>query len=193
MLVKIRVLVTAMLVYGMALTTPVHAGAAMSSDRAKLFERQVSFAIKRYSRESDRVVSLEIPEYTGNYRGKYYRMARKAAKKYRVPEELFVRLIQQESGWNPRAVSKKGARGLAQLMPATSRDLGVDAWQPSENLEGGARYLRQMYDRFNDWSLALAAYNAGPGKVEKYGGIPPYRETRNYVAAIIGTPKERGL
>ena len=94
--------------------------------------------------------------------------------------------MQQESGWNAGAVSPKGATGLAQLMPDTARLLRVDINDPEENLEGGARYLRMMYDRFGSWRLALAAYNAGPMAVEEHGGIPPYDETQNYVKAILG-------
>ena len=125
--------------------------------------------------------------YGGRYNGPYLGMARAAARKYGVPEDLFLRLIQQESGWNSRAKSHKGALGLAQLMPATARRLHVNPRVPSENLEGGARYLRQQYDRFRSWRLALAAYNAGPAAVEKYGGVPPYRETKNYVRKIWGS------
>ncbi len=125
--------------------------------------------------------------YGGRYKGPYLNMARTAARKHGVPEDLFLRLIQQESGWNARAKSHKGALGLAQLMPATARRLHVNPRVPSENLEGGARYLRQQYNRFHSWRLALAAYNAGPGAVEKYGGVPPYRETKNYVRKIWGS------
>ena len=125
--------------------------------------------------------------YGGNYSGPYLDMARTAARKYGVPEDLFLLLIQQESGWNAQAKSHKGALGLAQLMPATARRLHVNPKVPSENLDGGARYLRQQYDRFRSWRLALAAYNAGPAAVEKYGGVPPYRETKNYVLKIWGS------
>jgi soluble lytic murein transglycosylase-like protein len=102
------------------------------------------------------------------------------------PEDLFLRLVQQESGWNHVAVSTKGATGLAQLMPGTAELLNVDINDPEENLDGGARYLRRMYDRFGDWKLALAAYNAGPEAVEEHDGIPPYAETKDYVASIMG-------
>ena len=94
--------------------------------------------------------------------------------------------MQQESGWNPTAKSHKGALGLAQLMPATARYLRVDPLDPEENLEGGARYLRKQFDRFKSWRLALAAYNAGPNAVKRHGGIPPYKETQNYVRIIAG-------
>ena len=104
-----------------------------------------------------------------------------------VPTDLFLRLVQQESGWKPHAVSHAGAIGLAQLMPGTARKLRVNPRDPKQNLEGGARYLMQMYRKFGSWRLALAAYNAGPAAVEKHGGVPPYRETRNYVRKILGS------
>ncbi|HQY44221.1 MAG TPA: lytic transglycosylase domain-containing protein [Paracoccaceae bacterium] len=126
-----------------------------------------------------------LPTYSGR-RGAYTDAAREAARRHGIPEDLFLRLVQQESGWNSGARSNKGATGLAQLMPETAARLGVDETDPHQNLDGGARYLRMMYDRFGDWKLALAAYNAGPEAVEKYGGIPPYAETTNYVARIMG-------
>jgi soluble lytic murein transglycosylase-like protein len=113
-------------------------------------------------------------------------VARAAARRHNIPEDLFLRLVQQESGWNPQALSVKGAMGLAQLMPQTARALGVNASDPAQNLEGGARYLRRQFERFGTWRLALAAYNAGPGAVERYNGVPPYKETRNYVQVIWG-------
>lgn len=127
-----------------------------------------------------------LPRYKGNYKGQYLEVAKAMARKHGVPEDLFLRLVQQESGWNAGAVSHKGATGLAQLMPGTAKKLGVDINDPTQNLEGGARYLRQMYDKFGSWKLALAAYNAGPGAVEKHGGVPPYSETKGYVKAILG-------
>jgi soluble lytic murein transglycosylase-like protein len=131
-------------------------------------------------------VRAAVPSYRGKYKGEYLAVAREAAQRHGIPEDLFLRLVQQESGWNPNAVSNKGATGLAQLMPQTAASLGVDPTIPSQNLDGGARYLRKMYDKFGSWRLALAAYNAGPGAVEKHGGIPPYAETKNYVIAILG-------
>ena len=124
--------------------------------------------------------------YTGGYRGPFLQIARRAAAQHGVPTELFLRLVQQESGWNPRARSVKGAIGLAQLMPQTARDLRVDPTDPAQNLEGGARYLRAQFDTFGSWRLALAAYNAGPGAVIRYDGVPPFSETQGYVTAILG-------
>lgn len=127
-----------------------------------------------------------IPAYRGAYRGAYVALAKELARKHGVPENLFLRLVQRESGWNPAALSPKGARGLAQLMPETAALLQVNAQDPAQNLEGGARYLKMMHERFGSWRLALAAYNAGPEAVEAHGGIPPYAETQDYVLAILG-------
>jgi len=125
--------------------------------------------------------------YSGKYRGIYMDMARAAAQRHNVPEDLFLRLVQQESNWNPNAKSHKGALGLAQLMPTTARNLRVDPNDPYENLDGGARYLSRQYKEFKSWRLALAAYNAGPGAVKEHGGVPPYKETQNYVKKIWGS------
>lgn len=125
--------------------------------------------------------------YSGKYRGEFLQMAKAAARKHGIPEDLFARLVQQESAWNPRAKSHKGAMGLAQLMPGTARMLRVDPWDPKQNLEGGARYLAEQYRTFGSWRLALAAYNAGPQAVRKHGGVPPFRETKNYVRKIWGS------
>ena len=109
------------------------------------------------------------------------------AARFDLSPALLEAVVWQESRWREDAVSPVGARGLAQLMPGTARYLGVDSRDPFQNLEGGARYLREQLDRFDgDLEKALAAYNAGPGRVERAGGIPNIRETRNYVAAIMG-------
>lgn len=109
------------------------------------------------------------------------------AARFDLSPSLLEALVWQESRWNENAVSPVGAQGLAQLMPGTARYLGVNSRDPFQNLEGGARYLREQLDRFGgDLEKALAAYNAGPGRVERAGGIPNIRETKQYVAAIIG-------
>ena len=107
--------------------------------------------------------------------------------RYDLSPSLIDALVWQESRWRENAVSHAGARGLAQLMPGTADYLRVNARDPYQNLDGGARYLREQYDRFGSWRLALAAYNAGPGAVIKHGGVPPFRETRNYVRVIWGS------
>jgi soluble lytic murein transglycosylase-like protein len=107
--------------------------------------------------------------------------------RFDLSPSLLEAVVWQESRWNENAVSPVGAQGLAQLMPGTARYLGVDPRDPFANLEGGARYLREQLDRFGgDLEKALAAYNAGPGRVERAGGIPNIRETKQYVAAIMG-------
>lgn len=169
-----------------------------SGSRKAAFKSQTRLLDNRLSKQYSASVRLQpspivvpkessIPSFRGNYKGEYLAVAKAAARKHSIPEDLFLRLVQQESGWNPSAQSHAGATGLAQLMPGTARKLGVNINDPHQNLEGGARYLRMMYNKFGSWRLALAAYNAGPGAVEKHAGIPPYAETRNYVRIILGS------
>ncbi|SMY07500.1 lytic transglycosylase domain-containing protein [Flavimaricola marinus] len=193
-------------ILGLAIATAVgFAGMAQADtvstmSRSALFQSQLSVLDGRASQQYSDSVRLQPPRaevpaalatnspaFTGRYNGPYLNMARDAARRHGVPEDLFLRLIQQESGWNANAVSHKGALGLAQLMPGTAALLGVNPREPSQNLDGGARYLRQQFNQFGDWRLALAAYNAGPGAVQQHGGIPPYRETQNYVRVIWGS------
>jgi soluble lytic murein transglycosylase-like protein len=114
-----------------------------------------------------------------------------AATKYGIDPALLKGLIRQESNFNASAQSGAGAQGLTQLMPGTASSLGVDPSDPAQAIEGGAKYLKQQLDRFGgDPSKALAAYNAGPGAVTKYGGVPPYAETQNYVQKVLGYAAE---
>ncbi|ETD91898.1 lytic transglycosylase domain-containing protein [Rhodobacter capsulatus] len=174
-------------------------GRASSKSQSTVRRNQFALLDGRLSGQYDNSVRLRpdapkggpgsagaVPRYSGRYKGEYLAHAKAAAARHGVPEDLFLRLVQQESGWNPGAVSPKGATGLAQLMPGTAQLLGVDATDPIENLDGGARYLRMMYDRFGDWRLALAAYNAGPEAVDKADGVPNYEETTNYVKVVYG-------
>lgn len=179
-------------------SVPAVADVFSTNSRRGLFKSQQSILDNRASKQYSASVRLQpprvvtpskwdTPSYTGSYRGEFLIVARDAAMKHGVPADLFLRLVQQESGWNPGAVSHKGALGLAQLMPGTAAKLGVNPLDPVQNLQGGARYLRMMYNQFGNWRLALAAYNAGPAAVAKYNGVPPYPETMNYVRVIAGS------
>jgi hypothetical protein len=170
-----------------------------SKARVQLFEKQLDVLDGRASQQYNGSTRL-LPDYPelgrfvaprgggggGRDPGVWLEPAKAAARKHGVPEDLFLRLVRQESGWNPEALSHKGAIGLAQLMPDTARYLRVDPHDPQQNLEGGARYLSEQFRRFGSWRLALAAYNAGPEAVERHGDIPPYKETQGYVVAILG-------
>jgi soluble lytic murein transglycosylase-like protein len=180
-----------------ALALPAGAETVSTMSRAALFASQLAVLDGRAADQYNDSYRLQPPRveppagvspaYAGRYNGPWLQVAREAARRHGVPEDLFLRLVQQESGWNTGAVSPKGALGLAQLMPGTAALLGVDPMDPEQNLDGGARYLRMQYNTFGTWPLALAAYNAGPQAVEDHGGIPPYAETRNYVQVVWGT------
>ena len=126
-------------------------------------------------------------DYTS--KSKIKELISKVSQKHGVDEKLVNALVNQESGFNPNAKSKVGALGLMQLMPSTAKGLGVtNPMDPEQNVEGGVKYLKSMLDKYNgNIILALAAYNAGPGAVDKYDGVPPYKETQNYVKSILAT------
>ncbi len=186
-------------VLAFSLVAPAVAGDAKA--RLKRFQQKTAILDQRAAQQYANSVRLQprevyipgapgserVPKYNARHRSQYERTARLAARKHNVPEDLFLRLITQESAWNPKARSHKGAIGLAQLMPGTARALRVNPHDPAQNLDGGARYLAEQYRTFRSWRLALAAYNAGPGAVQKYNGVPPYKETRGYVRAIMGS------
>ncbi|MBR1977740.1 lytic transglycosylase domain-containing protein [bacterium] len=132
--------------------------------------------------------NINISSTNGNYtKAQILGLIEKISNKYGVDEKLVQAVIKQESGYNPKAKSHAGALGLMQLMPATAKSLGVkDPMNPAQNIEGGVKYLKNMLEEFNgNTILALAAYNAGPNAVKKYGTVPPYKETQNYVKSIL--------
>ena len=118
--------------------------------------------------------------------GPFLELFQRAARDHGVDPQLLWAVAMAESSLNPQAVSATGALGLMQLMPETAQQLGChDPLDPEQNVQAGARYLRQLLDQFGDVALALAAYNAGPPAVERYGGVPPYRETQDYVRRVL--------
>ena len=140
------------------------------------------------SEENFRVMPSADAGATAAPQGKFDRLITEAATTYGVDVDLIRAVIKAESNFNPRARSPVGAEGLMQLMPALQKDFGItDPFDPRQNVMGGVRYLRRLLDMHGgNVALALASYNAGPGNVARYGGIPPFRETRNYVKKIQG-------
>jgi len=133
--------------------------------------------------------SAVTPKADYSSKSKIKELISRVSQKHGVDEKLVNALVNQESGFNPNAKSKVGALGLMQLMPATAKGLGVtNPMDPEQNVEGGVKYLKSMLDKYNgNIILALAAYNAGPGAVDKYDGVPPYKETQNYVRSILAS------
>lgn len=158
------------------------AGTIVLSDRPSVEAQVTTYAVHGSGYRATR----EMPAATRDRVSLYDDIIERHAATHGVRPELVRAVIQVESGFNARARSHKGAMGLMQLMPATAAELGVDnPWDPSENIRGGVSYLAGLLRRFNDERLALAAYNAGPGAVERYGQqVPPYKETQDYVRKI---------
>jgi soluble lytic murein transglycosylase-like protein len=156
----------------------VHFTDAPTDKRFKIFLRDL---------KKDKELRTKLKYASSVNPAEYEHIIKDCAEKYGVSASLIKAVIHAESGYNPNAVSSKGASGLMQLMPSTAKSLKVaDRFNPKDNVEGGVKYLRFLLDTFRgDVSLALAAYNAGLGKVAKYGGIPPYNETRTYVNRVL--------
>jgi soluble lytic murein transglycosylase-like protein len=148
-----------------------------------------SFLQSRRLTSNNQIAAAHTNDETREAVTNYDQIISQAASLYNLPEKLIKSVIKQESNFNPEATSYAGATGLMQLMPATARSMGVDdATDPEQNIMGGSKYLSQMMARYDgDIQVALAAYNAGPGNVDKYNGIPPFKETQNYVQKVYGT------
>ncbi len=155
------------------------------SSRIPLLKTAANGAALRTT-QSSFATSPEMSAIDQANREKIEQMIREVSARYRVDPALVRAVMQTESNWNSSAVSRKGALGLMQLVPGTAQQLGVNnAFDPKQNLDGGVRYLHTLLERYNgDLDKALAAYNAGPGAVDRAGGIPRYRETRNYVQKV---------
>lgn len=160
----------------------VHFTDAPTDKRFKVFMRDL---------KKDKQLRTKLKYAASVNPAEFEQLIKSCSTKYGVDSCLVKAVIHAESGYNPNAVSSKGASGLMQLMPSTAKSLKVaDRFNPKDNVEGGVKYLRFLLDTFRgDVSLAVAAYNAGLGKVAKYGGIPPYNETRTYVARVLSYMK----
>jgi soluble lytic murein transglycosylase-like protein len=160
----------------------VHFTDAPTDKRFKIFLRDF---------KKDKELRTRLKNASSVNPAEYEQLIKSSSEKYGVNQSLVRAVIHAESGYNPNAVSRKGASGLMQLMPATAKSLNVaDRFNPKDNVDGGVKYLRFLLDTFRgDVSLAVAAYNAGLNKVAKYGGIPPYNETRTYVNRVLSYMK----
>jgi soluble lytic murein transglycosylase-like protein len=158
----------------------------LTGDNSSSFVDVPSADIERFEKD-EIVIAPEAPKVAPPPVLTINQSISQAGEKHHIDPDFITSVVRAESGFHPRAVSPKGARGLMQLMPKTAADLGVkDSFDSNENVEAGTRYLRQLLEQFNyDAVKALAAYNAGPDRVTHYRGVPPYNETRNYVSRIV--------
>lgn len=161
-------------------------GISRAMSRVEEIQSKISGLVGR-SAPAESFNSLLTEAARGDVPAELRPMIGQIAARYNLPPRLIESVARQESAFNPRAVSPMGAQGIMQLMPSTQRDLGVtNPFDPAQSLDGGARYLRMMLDRFGgDLTKALAAYNAGPQRVEQYHGVPPFAETQGYVTRIL--------
>jgi len=145
---------------------------------------------KDYSNLPNTTTLPDIPQLQGASKNEIIGFIDKYSEKYNIDKNLVKAVVQQESGFNSKAVSQVGAMGLMQLMPSTAKGLGVkDPFNAEQNIEGGTKYLKNLINKYDSVKLGLAAYNAGSGAVSKYGGVPPYKETQNYVKNIMHNAK----
>lgn len=158
----------------------------LKSVNASIIKESPQVSLNRALEEAAALQS-NITTHKTSTKSQVLNVVNQISKKYNVDEKLVQALIKQESGFNPKARSKAGAMGLMQLMPSTAKNLGVqDPYNMVQNVEGGVKYLKSMLNKYNgNVILALAAYNAGPNAVDKYSGVPPYKETQNYVKSIL--------
>jgi len=161
-------------------------------------ERQFSTAMRSMvgsAKRSDAAHAAQTHQASAGRTSPYDGIINRAAARNGLDPALVGAVVRQESGFRADAVSTAGAQGLMQLMPSSARDLGVaDPFDPGQNVDGGARLLRSLVDRYDGrLDYALAAYNAGPGAVDRYGGVPPYPETRSYVAAVLADYRTHAL
>ncbi len=163
-------------------------GEELSKFRMEIAQKPALKQPVKVEKITDNAKSISPSIGSLNRLDKYKDLISGASKKYGIDEKIIKSVILTESAANPRAVSKANAKGLMQLMDGTAKEMGVkNSFDPRQNIEGGVKYLAKMFDSYKgDIQLALAAYNAGPGNVNKYNGIPPFKETKNYITRVLG-------